>query len=322
MVKICIFGGGAIGGYIAGHLARAGHCDVSMVARGDNLAAVRDHGLEVQTPSGSFVAHPRVTDDPATLGPQDAVLLTLKAHQLPSALPQLAPLIGPDTMILPPTTGIPAALLSSLGGQPVSASLLDPDGVQMRAMPPAQVLGIVYWIGAHSAAPGVVHQDGPVATCMLGELDGALSERAKALADCLTQSGIRTPVRPNIRGDIWIKFVNSLCWNPVAVLTGATNGTIGADSEALNSVAAMMREADAIAERIGLTITVPVEKRIGVTLSAPAHKMSMLQDFEAGRPLEIEILKQSIGAVKEMAGMPTPALDAVLSLMALRTAKH
>lgn len=321
-MKICIFGGGAIGGYIAGHLARAGHCDVSMIARGGNLAAVRDRGLEVRTPSGSFLAHPRVTDDPATLGPQDAVLLTLKAHQLPSALPQLAPLIGPHSMILPPTTGIPAALLSSLAGQAASAPLLDPDGAQMRAMPLDQVLGIVYWIGAHSEAPGVVHQDGPVATCMLGELDGRSSDRAQALAACLTDAGIRTPVRSNIRGDIWIKFVNSLSWNPVAVLTGATNGAIGADVEALNTVAAMMREADSIAERIGLEITVPVEKRIGVTLSAPAHKMSMLQDFEAGRPLEIEILKQSISAVKELADMPTPALDAVLSLMALRTSER
>lgn len=322
MVKICIFGGGAIGGYIAGHLARAGHCDVSMVARGANLAAVRDHGLEVQTPSGSFVAHPRITDDPATLGPQDAVLLTLKAHQLPSALPQLAPLIGPHSMILPPTTGLPAALLSSLVGQAGSVSALDPEGTHMRAMPPEQVLGIVYWIGAHLEAPGVVHQDGLVATCMLGELDGRFSDRAKALADCLTDAGIRTPVRPDIRSDIWIKFVNSLCWNPVAVLTGATNGAIGADGEALNTVAAMMSEADEIARRIGLEITVPVEKRIAVTLSAPAHKMSMLQDFEAGRPLEIGILKQSIGAVKELAGMPTPALDAVLSLMALRISEQ
>lgn len=321
-MKICIFGGGAIGGYIAGHLARARNCDASMVARGSNLAAVRDQGLEVRTPTGSFVARPAVTDDPASLGPQDAVLLTLKAHQLPSALPQLASLIGPQTMILPPTTGIPAAMLSSLTGKVASVSPLDPDGAQGRAMPVDQVLGIVYWIGAHLEAPGVVHQDGPVATCMVGELDGTLSDRAQALAACLTDAGIKTPVRPNIRADIWIKFVNSLCWNPVAVLTGATNGAIGTDGDALNTVAAMMREVDAIAERLGLHIAVPIEKRLSVTRSAPAHKMSMLQDFEAGRPLEIEILKQSLQAVKDMAGMATPTLDTVLSLMALRAAQH
>lgn len=319
-LKICIFGTGAIGGFIAGHLERAGQGDVSIVARGRTLETIRSDGLTIHARDGAFVTHPRATDNPAELGVQDIILLTLKAHQLPAALDLLPPLIGPHTALLPPTTGLPAAFLHGLTGPFGGRALpgLDPDRAQMRAMPADQVMGIVYWIGAHTSAPGVVHQDGPLATCMVGELDGRSSDRARALSDCLTAAGIKTPLRPNIRNDIWVKFVNSLCWNPVAVLTGATNGAIGADRDAIATVVAMMREADALANHIGLEITVPIEKRIAVTLSAPHHKMSMLQDFEAGRALESDVLQQSLLAMKDLADVPTPALDSILSLMALR----
>jgi 2-dehydropantoate 2-reductase len=320
MTKICIYGAGAIGGHIAGHLARAGLCDVSVVARGKALAALHRDGLTVETPEGRFTTHPRATDDPATLGPQDYVLLTLKGHQLDAALPAVAPLIGPATTILPPTTGLPAAFLHALDGPFRDRPLppIDPQGIQARAIPPGQVLGIVYWIGAHTVAPAFVHQDGPRATCMVGELDGTSSARAVRLSEILSASGIPTPVRPNIRGDIWIKFVNSLCWNPAAVLTLATNGAIGGDPAAIATVRRMMEEADAVAARLGLLITVPPEKRIAVTLSAPGHKMSMLQDFEAGRLLELETLERSIRAAKDLADLPTPTIDAALALASLR----
>ena len=322
MVKVCIFGAGAIGGHIAGHLARAGEAEVSMVARGAALSAIRDHGLNVETPSGRFITHPRATDDPAALGVQDYVLLTLKAHQLDTALPALAPLIGPQTAILPPTTGLPAAFLHGLDGRYGGQVLepVDPGGIQARTMPVDQVLGIVYWIGAHGQGPGMVRQDGPLATCMIGEFDGSASPRASRLSALMTGSGIKTPVRPDIRADIWIKFVNSLAWNPVAVLTGATNGAIAGDPAALGTVRRMMVEADAIAAALGLTITVPPEKRIAVTSSSPDHKMSMLQDLEHRRPLEIEALERSIRAVRDLTGIPTPTIDAVLSLVALRSA--
>lgn len=322
MVKVCIFGAGAIGGHIAGHLARAGECEVSMVARGANLAAIRDRGLIVDTPESSFTTRPHVTDDPAALGPQDYVLLTLKAHQLDAALPVLPPLLGPETAILPPTTGLPAAFLHGLPGAFGERTLdpVDPGGVQMRAMPPERVLGIVYWIGAHGEEPGHVRQDGARATCMIGEFDGAASPRAGRLAELMTISGIQTPLRTDIRADIWIKFVNSLVWNPVAVLTGATIGDIAGDPAAIGTVRQMMEEADEVADALGLGIAVPPEKRIAVTSSAPRHKMSMLQDLEHGRPLEIDALERSIRAVRDLAGISTPAIDAVLSLAALRSA--
>lgn len=322
MVKVCILGAGAIGGHIAGHLARRRQCELSVVARGDTLAAIRRDGLRVTTPNADFTVHPTATDDPATLGPQDYLLLTLKAHQLAAALPMIAPLIDANTAILPPTTGLPAAFLHGLAGPLGGRALMpvDPDGAQARAMLASQVLGIVYWIGAHSEGPGIVRQDGARATCMVGELDGSLSARATTLATLLSDSGIPTPVRPAIRSDIWIKFVNSLCWNPVAVLTGATNGAIGDDAQAIATVRRMIDEADAIAAKLGISVPVAPEKRIAVTLSARGHKMSMLQDLEYGRPLEIDALARSIAAVKQLADMATPTIDAVLSLIALRSA--
>ncbi|MES1975633.1 MAG: 2-dehydropantoate 2-reductase [Pseudomonadota bacterium] len=322
MVKVCILGAGAIGGYLGAHLARSGKCEVSMIARGATLNAIQHEGLTVETPAGQVKARPRATDDPATLGHQDYILLTLKAHQLEAVLPTLAPLIGPDTAILPPTTGLPAAFLHGMpgpfGGTPLHG--VDPTGLHLRAMPSAQTLGIVYWIGAHAEGPGVVRQDGPRASCMVGELDGTISPRATILAALLADAGIPTPVRGNIRSDIWIKFVNSLCWNPIAVLTGATNGAIHDDSAALRTLRRTMEEADSIAAALGVAVPVSLDKRIAVTVSAPAHKMSMLQDLEHGRPLEIDVLEASIAAVRSLAGIATPTIDAVLSLVALRAA--
>lgn len=320
MVKICIFGAGAIGGHIGGHIARSGQCELSIVARGTTLAAIRENGLRVETPDGSFVTHPSATDDPATLGPQDYLLLTVKAHQMPAVLPRIKPLVGEHTAILPPTTGLPAAFLHGLAGPCGNRPLrrIDPDGAQMRAMPADQVLGIVYWIGAHGEGPAMVRQDGPRASCMVGELDGTISERATTLATLLTESGIPTPVRPSIRTDIWVKFVNSLCWNPAALLTLATNGAIGGHAETQATVRRMMEEADALAGKIGIPIPISPEKRIAVTTSARGHKMSMLQDFEHDRQLELDILIQSIRAMKELANLPTPTIDAVLALAELR----
>jgi 2-dehydropantoate 2-reductase len=322
MVSVCIFGGGAIGGYIAAHLARANQCAVNVIARGETLAAIRANGVRVDTPNGMFVARVNATDDPANLGEQDYIFLTLKAQQLDAALPSLAPLIGPRTTILPPTTGLPHYFFHGLQGpyQDRQLDLLDEGGKQWRLMPPAQVLGVVYWIGAHGVGPGAVRQDGANAGCPIGELDGAHSPRVTMLAQLLSDSGINARVRDNIRGDIWIKFVNSLCWNPVAVLTMARMGEMSGADGVVPVVRKMMEEADAIGARLGLAIPYPPEKRIAVTLGAPEHKMSMLQDFEHGRSLELEVLARSIRAVSELTGLPTPTLDTVIGLAQLRAA--
>ncbi len=320
MLKVCIFGGGAIGGYLAAHLARANLCEVSVVARGGTLQAIRDNGLTVSTPTGTFTAKVRATDNAAELGVQDYVFVTLKAHQVEDALPQLAQLMDDSTVVLPPTTGIPYYFFHGWSDGPQDRRLpeIDPQGRQWEAIPPRQVLGCVYWIGAHSPAPGVVMQDGAKAGLPIGELDGSHSERVVKLGKLLSASGIESKVNDNIRGAIWVKFVNSLCWNPVAVLTLATLGAMARSSAVTHIVKTMMEEADALAARLGLQIPQSPDKRIAMTVSAANHKMSMLQDLEHGRPMELGALVRSLHAVRALTDLGTPALDTVLALAALR----
>jgi 2-dehydropantoate 2-reductase len=319
--KVCVFGGGAIGGYIAGHLARAGKCDVSVVARGANLHAIRASGLRVVTPDGSFATAVRATSDAAELGVQDYVFLTLKAHQVDAALQDVSHLVGERTAIIPPTTGIPYYFFHGAGSvlRDKQMPLVDPGGRQWAALPPSQALGCVYWIGAHSPEPGVVVQDGAKAGCPIGELDGSHTGRVKQLAALLTESAIPSKVNDDIRGAIWMKFVNSLCWNPIAVLTMARIGAI-ADSSAVAVLHTMMSEADELARRLEVPVRQPPEKRIALTASAAHHKMSMLQDLESGRSLELDVLDKSLEALKDLAGIATPTLDAVIALTKLRAA--
>ncbi|WP_421793725.1 ketopantoate reductase family protein [Hydrocarboniphaga effusa] len=320
MLRVCIFGGGAIGGHIAAHLARAGLCEVSVVARGQVLDAIRSRGLRVETPEADFTVPVRATDDPSELGEQDYVFLTLKAHQVDAALDRIKPLIGPHTVVLPPTTGIPYYFFHGADGAFRDRRLprLDPGGRQWSAIPPAQVLGCVYWIGAHSIEPGVVAQDGPKAGVPIGELDGSRSARAEKLAELLSASGIASRLNDDIRAAIWVKFVNSLCWNPIAVLTLATLGQMDRAGDVVPIVERMMEEADLVASTLGLRIPQAPGKRIAMTLSAANHKMSMLQDLEQGRPLELGALEESIKAMSELAGVETPTLDQVLALAKLR----
>ncbi|CAB5301231.1 2-dehydropantoate 2-reductase [Burkholderia multivorans] len=320
MLKVCVFGGGAIGGYLAGHLARAGRCEVSVVARGATLTAIRENGIRVHTPEGTFNVRVRASEDAREFGPQDYVFIALKAHQVDDALENIAALIGSQTVVLPPTTGLPYYFFHRAAGPFAQARLpgIDPHDNQWRALPPDQVLGCVYWIGAHSSEPGVVEQDGTMAGCPIGELDGQHSERATVLADLLSASGIPSKVNDDIRAAIWVKFVNSLCWNPVAVLTQATLGEMADANGVVPLVHAMMEEADALAKRVGVNVRPEPGRRIALTLRAPSHKMSMLQDLEAGRPLELDPLRASLRAISELTQMSTPTLDAVLALAGLR----
>lgn len=322
-MKICVYGAGAIGGHIAGHLARRGECEVSVVARGATLQAIRERGLRVITPEADFTVPVKAVQDPAELGQQDYVFVSLKGHQVHAALEGIRALMHSETVVLPPTTGIPYYFFHDPESPQNDRRIerLDPGGRQWAAIPPRQAMGIVYWIGAHAEAPGVVKQDGAKAGCPIGELDGSLSPRVTALGETLGRAGIHAPVRTNIRGDIWVKFVNSLCWNPVAILTLARLGEIGEGDGTRSIIERMMEEADGLGSALGLTIPQAPEKRINLTLSAPHHKMSMLQDLEQGRPLELDILSDSIRAVSEVAGRPTPLVDTILALARLRAAK-
>lgn len=319
-MKVCIFGAGAIGGYIAGHLGSVPDAEMSVVARGAHLAAIREKGLRVITPERDQTVRVRATDNAAELGPQDYVFITLKSHQVTPALAMMRPLLGQHTAVLPPTTGIPYWYFHGLDGPHEGRRLdrLDPGGLQWQALDPARVIGCVYWVGTESPEPGVARQDGGGSSLPIGEPDGSRSERVMRLAEVMKQGGLHAPVRSDIRGEIWIKMINSMCWNPVAVLAMATLGEICARPELVDLVRRMMGEAEAVAAALGATIPVPMERRIAVTARLTHHKMSMLQDLERGRPLEIDVLKDSIVAMCELAGVTTPTIDALLDLVRLR----
>lgn len=319
-MRICIVGVGAIGSHLAAHLAQEPSLQVSGLARGKTLETLRTHGLRVETPKGIVHAHIRASDQAAVLGPQDYIFITLKANQLRSAVESLKPLIGPDTVLIPPSTGIPYWYFYRHKGlfadQPIER--LDPGGMLYRALPPERVLGCAFWTGAQVVLPGVVRQTGSVSGYPLGEPDGSRSERVLRLSQAMQAAGINAPVRTDIRSDIWMKMINSLCWNPVAVLTQASLGQIATMPRVVNLVRRMMVEAEALASAFGISMPVTIDKRMSTALAASDHRMSMLEDLARGRPLELSELVESLEAMKQLSGVGTPIIDDVLSLTTLR----
>ena len=323
-MKLCIFGAGAIGGYLATHLAQVDDLEVSVVARGEHLAAIRRNGLAIESPRGTLRARVRATDRPQELGAQDVVILALKSHQVTPALDGVQALLGPHTAVVPPTTGIPYWYFHGLPGPHRNRQIerLDPQGRQWQALPPERVIGCVYWVASEVTAPGVIHHDGSLSRFPIGEPDGSSSERALRLAAALKGAGLDAPVVPDIRAWIWAKMISSLCWNPVATLTLATLSEMNARPEVVAIVRSMMSEADALAQRLGVQqMPISIEQRITAARNAGGHKMSMLQDLERGRPLELDVLVDSIEAMREIAQSPTPTIDTVYALLRLRAAK-
>jgi len=320
-MKICVYGAGAIGGFLAARLARHGEAEVSVVARGPHLDAIRRHGITLETPEERFRVPVRATDDPSELGVQDFVFMTMKAHQVGACLDRLPALLGPDTAVLPPTTGIPFWYFHRQPGfDGRRLPRLDPGGRQWQAIGPERAIGCVYLVATEVTGPGVIHHDGLTPRFPLGEPDGSRSERVLALSGVMQRSGLAAPVDEQIRGWLWMKMISSLCWNPVATLTAATLGEMNARPEVLAIVHRLVAEADAVAAKLGVTIPVSLNARIGGTRRAPAHKMSMLQDLERGRPLEIDVLADSIETMREIAGVETPTIDMMLALTRLRAA--
>jgi 2-dehydropantoate 2-reductase len=324
-MKICVFGAGAIGGYLAIHLAQVDGVEVSVVARGAHLAAIRRDGLVLESPKGRLRTRVQATDEPGDLGPQDVVIVALKSHQVTAALGGIRALLGPHTAVVPPTTGIPYWYFRGLPGPFLNRQIerLDPQGLQWKQMPPERVIGCVYWVASEVTAPGVIHHDGSLSRFPVGEPDGSTSERLTRLAGALASAGLDAPIVPDIRAWIWAKMISSLCWNPVATLTLATLSEMNARPEIVAIVRAMMTEADALALRLGVEKTpITIDQRIAAARNAGDHKMSMLQDLERGRPLELDVLVDSIDAMRELAQSPTPTIDSVYALLRLRAASQ
>lgn len=318
-MKVCIYGAGAIGGHIGGHLARSG-ADVSLIARGPHLEAIRRNGLRITGKDLDFTVKVQATESPAELGPQDYVFITLKSHQVDGVLEKMQPLLGPETVVIPPTTGIPWWYFYGLEGPNANRrpELLDPGGRQWDLIGPERALGCAFWTAAEVPEPGVIHQDGLRSSYPIGEPDGSESPRLVRLVEAMTAGGLHAPLQKDIRGQIWTKMINSLCWNQAAFLTEAINGEFGGAPDVVEVVRRMMVEMEAVAAALGARIPVPMEKRIDMTVRAVDHKMSMLQDLERGRPIEIDVLADSVAAMSEAAGIETPTVNALLALTKLK----
>lgn len=314
-MKIAIYGAGAIGGLLGARLAAAGE-DVTLIARGPHLAAIKAGGLRLTSEGSDIVTHPAATEDPREAGPQDAVIVTLKSPALPSLIGKIDPLLGPATSIVTAINGIPWWYFYKTAGPNRDRQLrsIDPKGALWRGLPPERAIGCVVYPSAHIASPGhVEHEYGN--RFMLGEPDGTKTPRIEALSEALIKAGFKAPIRPRIRDDIWIKLWGNLSFNPVSALTGATLQQIAEDPATRKLVRQMMVEAQAVAVAHGANFDIDVDTRIGWARDVGHHKTSMLQDLETGRPMEIDALVTVVGELGDIVGIDTPIIDAVLSLI-------
>ena len=317
-MKVCIFGAGAIGGYMGVKLAKAG-ADVSLVARGPHLAAMQEQGLTLIEEGETTTVPVTASDDPAALGVQDYVIVTLKAHSVPPVVSKMAPLIGPNTTIVSGVNGVPWWYFHKLEGANEGTRLdsVDPGNVQWDGFGPDRVLGCVVYPAAEVIEPGVIkHIEGN--RFSLGEPDGSKSERAQALSKILANAGLKAPVRPKLRDEIWVKLWGNLSFNPISALTHATLDVLCTDEGTRAVARNMMVEAQEIAERLGVKFPIDVDRRIAGGAAVGAHRTSMLQDLDQGRPMEIDALVASVQELGRVTGVPTPTIDTVLGLIRLR----
>jgi 2-dehydropantoate 2-reductase len=317
-VKICVFGAGAIGGFLGVLLARAGY-DVSLVARGAHLAAMRADGARLLTDGQELVARVPCTDDARELGPQDCVLVTLKAHSVPAAVDSIATLLGPETTIVTAVNGIPYWYFDHQGGvlDGITLDSIDPGGRQMRLLGPERAIGCVLNPAADVVAPGVIrHVHGR--KFPIGEPDGRRTARIERLHQAMQDAGLEAPIRADIRDEIWLKLWGNLCLSPISALTHATLDVVTADPGTRSVCLQMMLEARQVAERIGVRLRVDAERRLDGAGAIGAHKISMLVDLETGRPMEIDPIVTVVQEIARRVSIPTPTIDAVAALIRLR----
>ena len=318
-MKIAIVGAGAIGGLLGARLSLAGE-DVAFIARHRNLLAIEQHGIRLVESDGRELHAPRVRAyaEGSEAGPQDAVLLAVKAHQVQEAMPALQGLLGPATAVVSMSNGLPWWYFQRLPGRFRDQVLesVDPGGAIGAAIEPERVIGSVVYAAAELVEPGKVRAiEGQ--RFVLGEPDGRQSARIAALAAVLERAGFEAPVSQDIRGEIWLKLWGNLCFNPVSALSHATLEGICRDPDGRALVEAMMKEARAVAKKLGVVLRMPIDKRIAGAEAVGAHKTSMLQDVEHGRPLELAALVGSVVELGRITGVPTPSIEAIHHIAAL-----
>ena len=300
-------------------LAQAG-AEVSLVARGPHLAAIKDKGLTLaEADRDPVTVKINASENPADLGPQDYVIVTLKAHSVPAVVPKMQPLIGRNTTIVSGVNGVPWWYFHKIGTDLEGTRLesVDPDNTQWDGFGPDRVLGCVVYPAAEVSKPGTIkHIEGN--RFSLGEPDGSKSERAVALSQALSAAGLKAPVRPRLRDEIWVKLWGNLSFNPISALTHATLDVLCTDSGTRAVAKGMMLEAQEIAEKLGIKFPIDVERRIDGGAAVGSHRTSMLQDLDAGRPMEIDALIGSVQELGHLTKTPTPTIDTVLALIRLR----
>ncbi len=317
-MKVCVFGAGAIGGFLGLRLAQGG-ADVSLVARGAHLAAMRANGLRLVTGDRDEVRRLRCTERAADLGPQDYVIVALKAHAIGDAVSAMLPLLGPDTAVVTASNGIPYWYFHRSGG-PFDGRVLesvDPGGVQWKSLGPERAIGCVVFPAAEVVAPGVIqHAHGR--KFPIGEPDGRRSERIERLHRAMEDAGLEAPIRADIRDEIWLKLWGNLCLSPVSALTCATLDRVATDPGTRAVCRAMMAEGRQIGERIGVKFRVDAERRLDGAAAIGPHKISMLVDLENGRPMEIAPIVTAVQEIGQRLAIPTPTIDVVAALISLR----
>jgi 2-dehydropantoate 2-reductase len=310
-MRFLIAGAGAIGAYIGARMARAGF-DVTLFARGPHLRAMQERGVQVKSPEGDFDARPVIAGSLEEVGIVDVVFLGVKAHGLPQLAPLLKPVLGPDTVVVSTQNGIPWWYFQGFGGEweGIHLERVDPEGVISAAIEARRVLGSIVYFSTEITSPGVVqHTEGNRIT--LGEPDGTRSDRSRKIAEALIASGLRCPVTPRIRHEIWVKLLGNASFNPVSALTRATLVQMARDPDVAAVIRNIMQEVEAVSLKLGMELPISIDQRMAGAEKVGEHKTSMLQDLEAGRPLELEALVGSVVELGERVGVAMPHLRTV-----------
>ena len=314
-MRICIYGAGATGGHLGVQLALAGQ-DVTLIARGAHLDAMQARGVKLLIDGDARIARPRCIEDPAEAGPQDYVIITLKAHSIPAMAGRIQPLLHEDTAVVTAVNGIPWWYFYRLQGAHENRRIesVDPGGRIWSAVGPERAIGCVVYTATEIAEPGVIrHIEGSRLT--VGEPDGRVTDRATRLAGMLRGAGFRCRVQPEPRDEIWLKLLGNVCFNPISALTHATMDRIAGGSGTAGICRLMMREAQTIAEQLGVTFRIDIDRRLAAGAGVGKHKTSMLQDLEAGRPMEIDALVTAVQELGRLVDVRTPTIDVVLTLI-------
>ncbi|HWB66084.1 MAG TPA: 2-dehydropantoate 2-reductase [Mycobacteriales bacterium] len=316
-MKVAVVGAGAIGAYVGAALDRGGS-EVHLIARGQHMQVMRDEGVRVLSPRGDFDAHPHVTDSAAEVGPVDVVFLGLKAYSYAAAAPLIEPLLGDATAIVPAQNGIPAWYFHGLAGQYAETRLesVDPDGSVSAVIAPERAIGCVVYCSTEIERPGVIrHVEGT--RFSIGEPDGTISPRCTEFSEAMVAGGLKCPVEPQLRKDIWLKLMGNCTFNPISALTGATMEQIARNPQTRRLAVTMMEEALSIARAFGAEPEISIERRLAGAERVGDHKTSMLMDLEAGKPLELDALMAAPIEMAGLVGVDVPALEAIYAAVQL-----